>query len=139
MERMHEHGTFHHVGVATRDIAAEQRSLAPLGYQPVTGIIDDPVLGIRCCLLEGGGPRIELVSDLPGCEVVTPWLRRGTKYYHLAFEIDDMDAMPARVSAMGGKITQAPRPARLFDGRPVAFVLLRSLALIEYIQRKEST
>jgi methylmalonyl-CoA/ethylmalonyl-CoA epimerase len=126
---------FHHIGIASADIEQDLRSFTPFNYKLVSEIVDDPGLGIRCCLLEGGGPRLELVSDLANCEVVTPWLNRGTKYYHLAFEVDDIEAKCAAMRASGGKVMRKPKPARLFGGRPVAFVMLRSLALVEYIQR----
>ena len=57
---------FHHVGFACTDLDAEERVFACFGYTPEGQDFQDPVQGIRGRFLASGGPRLELLSELPG-------------------------------------------------------------------------
>jgi methylmalonyl-CoA/ethylmalonyl-CoA epimerase len=94
---------------------------------------NDTALGVRGVFMEGAGPRLELVSDLPGEGVVQPWLRRQAAMYHLAFEVADVSVAIAAASARGARVVTRPTPSVAFGGRPIAFVMLRNGALVELI------
>jgi len=130
---------FHHIGLACRDFAAEQRALETLGYRAESPVYDDPGLGIRCQFLtlpeSAGAPRLELVAPLPGSTVLDPWLKQGTKLYHLAFFTDDLDRALADLQAQRGKIVVPPTPAVAFAGKRVSFVMLPNMLLSELIEQ----
>ena len=49
--------------------------------------------------VEGLGPRLELLAPLEGSTVLDPWLRGGSRMYHLAYEVADLDAAVAAAEA----------------------------------------
>ena len=132
---MIESGGFHHIGVACRDLEREEAAYAALGYRRESDEFDDPGHGIRGVFLEGPGPRLELVMDRPGSNVLQPWLRRRSSVYHLGFEVDDLGRAIAEHVTVNAKLLVPPRPAVAFDGRSVAFVVLRNAMLVELIAR----
>ena len=128
---------FHHVGLACRDLAAEQRALEIMGYRAESPVYEDPDLGIRCQFLaiSAAAPRIELVAPLAGSAVLDPWLEKGVKLYHLAFLTADLAGELARLQAQRGKIIVPPTPAVAFGGKRVSFVMLPNMLLSEFIER----
>lgn len=126
---------FHHVGVACADIEAEAARLAPLGYAPEAAPFVDPVQGVRGMFLTGQAPRLELLepleADRPG--VLTSYLARETKLYHLAYLTSDLDKAIDNLRRERAKLIVAPVPAVAFDGRPIAFLVLPNLMLVELV------
>jgi methylmalonyl-CoA/ethylmalonyl-CoA epimerase len=128
-------GRFHHVGVATEGIADAERVYADLGYRREGAEFCDPSQGIRGVFLVGPGPRLELLEPLDDSHTLDAWLRAGSRMYHLAYEVDDLDGMLATArSQFHALVVRPPTPAPAFNGRHIAFVLLRNRALIEFIQ-----
>jgi methylmalonyl-CoA/ethylmalonyl-CoA epimerase len=125
---------FHHIGLATRDIDAEALRLASLGYQQEGPDFEDEGLGIRGRFVVGVGPRIELVAPFGARDPLGPWLATGVKMYHLAWETPSLEAAIAAQRAAGAKLVVPPTPAVAFGRRPVAFLMLPTLLLIELIQ-----
>lgn len=123
---------FHHIGVACRDLLKSEGAYSALGYARVSAF-EDLGLGVRGVFLEGRGPRLELIADLPGERVVAPWLSHDAAMYHLAFETPDLAAALAAASDQGAKVVVRPTVAVAFQGRLVAFVMLRNMALIELV------
>lgn len=126
---------FHHIGMATRAIAPELAFFQALGYRLEGAPFSDPVQGIAGCFLAGPGPRLELLENLPGASTLTPWLASGLRMYHLAYEVDAMDAALAGARAARGKVLVAPVPAVAFGGRRIAFALFRNGLMLEFIER----
>jgi methylmalonyl-CoA/ethylmalonyl-CoA epimerase len=124
--------SFHHIGVACRDLSKNEGAYSALGYARVSEF-EDPGLGVRGVILEGRGPRLELIADLPGERVVAPWLVHDAAMYHLAYETANLAASLVAASDHGAKVIRRPKPAVAFEGRLVAFVMLRNLALVELI------
>jgi hypothetical protein len=58
------------------------------------------------------------------------------KLYHLAYETTNLDAAIAVQRASGAKLVVKPVEAVAFQGRKVAFVMLRNRLLIELIARE---
>lgn len=126
--------TFHHIGLACRDLDAEAKPFELLGYRPEASDFTDPRQGIRGRFLIGPGLRLELLVPLPGSTVLDPWLGKEIKMYHQAFESPSLEASIEHLRASRGKVVVPPTPAVAFDGRLISFVLLRNLTLIELIQ-----
>jgi methylmalonyl-CoA/ethylmalonyl-CoA epimerase len=94
-------------------------------------------LGVEVAFLTGSGPRIELVAALPGAgagsEVLAGWLNRGTKLYHTAYEVPNLhELLETRLSGQA-KLVLGPQPAVAFQGREVAFLMMRNGLLVELI------
>lgn len=127
--------TFHHVGYACRDLDAELAGLSVLGYSAVEARFEDPGQGVAGLFCEdaAGGPRIELLAPLPGCDVLDPWLRGPAKLYHLAYEVPEIEPAIDRATREGARLVRPPVPAVAFDGRPIAFLMLPTRLLVEYV------
>jgi len=125
---------FHHVGVACRDLEAEARALAVLGYRAESQDFTDPGQGIQGRFIAGPGPRIELLTQTDGSSVLEPWLAKGVKAYHLGYEVRRLDAEVERLKAAGGIVVTPARPAVAFGGRRISFVMLPNLFLVELIE-----
>lgn len=127
---------FHHIGVVSTNLDRDMVAFACQGYTRAGEDFEDPVQGIQGRFLEGPGPRLELVRQTSEEGVLANWSKQGTKFYHLAYETPNIDATLEAVKAQGGKIVVAPVPAVAFDNLPIAFVMMRNMALVEYIQAK---
>ena len=128
--------TFHHVGVACTDIAAEVHRLQCLGYAREGGEFVDPIQGVRGIFLGGQQPRLEILEPLDGRSgVLSSWLRAGTKLYHLAYEVDRLERAIAFMRQSRAKLLVPPTPAVAFQGRHIAFLILPNQLLVEFIAR----
>lgn len=124
---------FHHIGVACRDFESEEKNFARLGYRPESSDVFDPIQGVHIRFLVGGGPRLELLRNHAEPGVLTSWLQKGIRLYHLAYETPDIAASSRHLAVAGAKQVSAPVPAVAFGGRLVSFHLLANLIMIELI------
>jgi methylmalonyl-CoA/ethylmalonyl-CoA epimerase len=124
---------FHHIGIACRDFEAETQAFGMLGYTAESPDFYDPLQGIDGRFLIGGGPRLELLRNHQEPGVLTPWLRKGIRFYHLAFEADDFALRRGELADLGAKEVVAPQPAVAFGGRLICFTMLKNHTLIELI------
>jgi methylmalonyl-CoA/ethylmalonyl-CoA epimerase len=128
-------GSFHHIGVATEGIAEAERTYAALGYEREGGEFCDHAQGVRGVFIVGPGPRLELLEALGDGQTLDPWLRAGSRMYHLAFEVDDLEGtLSTARSQLQALVVRPPTPAPAFGGRRIAFVLMRNRALVEFIE-----
>jgi methylmalonyl-CoA/ethylmalonyl-CoA epimerase len=126
---------FHHVGVACRDFDAEEKLFSMLGYQREGDDFLDPIQGVYGRFLVGAGPRLELLRNQEEPGVLSPWLKSRTKFYHLAYETDDLAGSGLELAKLGAKQVVAPVPAVAFGFRKISFHMLPNMALIELISR----
>lgn len=125
---------FHHLGVACRNIEREAAAWSGLGYcQEGEGFIDE-TQGIKGVFLHGVGPRLELLEDLPGRQTITPWVEKGVKIYHMAFEVKVIEKEIDELVQKRARLVVPPVPASAFDNRRICFVMLKNLALVELIE-----
>jgi len=126
--------TFHHLGVASPDLAAEIDALASLGYVAAGKPFTDPVQGVRGLFLRGLGPQLEVLEQLPGSTVLDDWLARGVRIYHQAFVADPLQGELRRLQERGALLLVGPTPAVAFAGRLICFVMLKDRMLVELIE-----
>jgi len=121
---------FHHVGVACRNIEEEIEKISRIhSIATQTPILFDPLQDAQLCLLTlADGVNIELVSG----KQVELFVKKGINYYHLCFEVDDLDAEVARLEEEGAHLISPPKPAILFNNRRVAF-LRASYGIVELL------
>lgn len=128
-------GVFHHFGIATESIARDEATFLELGYSPESSPFIDEAQGIRGVFMTGPGPRLELLEPFGGSPTLEPWLTSGSRIYHQAFEVDDLAQAVAQVSETKvARLLRKPTPASAFQGRSIAFVMLRNHLVIELIQ-----
>lgn len=126
--------SFHHLGVACRDIDREREGWLRLGYALEGEAFTDPVQKIHGCFIIGPGPRLELLAPAAEGSPVEGYLQRGTKFYHQAFEARDFDGALQALQGKGLRVTAGPVPAVAFGGRRIAFLMTPTLNLIEIIE-----
>jgi methylmalonyl-CoA/ethylmalonyl-CoA epimerase len=126
---------FHHIGVACRDLDAEEVAFSILGYVREGSEFYDAIQGVHGRFLTGGGPRLEILRNHEEPGVLSNWLKKGIRFYHLAYETDRFDECSAAFAADGAKCVVAPVPAVAFGGRTISFYLMRNLTLVELINR----
>lgn len=125
---------FHHLGVACRDIEKEFSIWAQLGYRPEGTTFVDKTQGVKGLFLRGTGPRLELLEDLPGHKTVAPWLERGVKIYHTAFQVREIRKEIDFLTQNRARVVTPLVPACAFNGCLITFLMLKNLALIELIE-----
>jgi methylmalonyl-CoA/ethylmalonyl-CoA epimerase len=126
--------TFHHVGVAVRDLGRAVESLRQLfPNAAITPVVDDPNQGVRIQFLRLGDLRVELLEPLANPSPVDAILKRGIGLYHVCFEIDDLEECLTQWVEAGATLLSPAKPARAFDNRRVAFVMCQGL-MIELLE-----
>lgn len=125
---------FHHVGLACRDIEVEQRAHRLLGYADEGVPFVDPLQRIRGCFMTHGGMRVELLEPAAEDSPLEPFISRGLKMYHQAFETAAIEHSIDELKGAGAALAVPPTPAVAFDQRPIAFLMLRTTMLVELIQ-----
>ncbi|NYT58411.1 VOC family protein [Alcaligenaceae bacterium] len=126
--------TFHHIGIACRDLDAESVHWQALGYVIEEPEFEDPVQRVRGRFLVGPGPRLELLTPAGPGSPVEGVIKRRNKMYHQAFEAPDFMAAISALEAGGARLVSEPASAVAFDGRRIAFLLLPNANLIEIIE-----
>jgi catechol 2,3-dioxygenase-like lactoylglutathione lyase family enzyme len=125
---------FHHVGLASRRIADELVALQAFGYHREGEPFVDERQGIRGQFMVGRGPRLEVLEPTDGSRTLDPWLAKGVKLYHQAFEVHDLDDQLRQRRAAGAIVVVPATPATAFGGRRIAFVMLPNRLLVELVE-----
>lgn len=125
---------FHHIGYATTSLTREREFFEHLGYVQEGCDFIDSEQGVRGCFLQGPGPRLELLENLPNSDTLTPWLNAGIKMYHFAYEVADLDKAMNWARLHRGRMTVAPVSATAFDGRRICFFAFRQGPMLEFVE-----
>jgi methylmalonyl-CoA/ethylmalonyl-CoA epimerase len=125
---------FHHIGYATKSLAHDREFFKQLGYVQEDDDFIDPEQGILGCFLEGPGPRLELLENLPGSDTLTPLLNSGIRMYHLAYQVENLEEAIVWARSKRGRMTVAPVPAVAFKGRRICFFAFREGPMLEFIE-----
>ena len=125
---------FHHVGLACRRLEVEKRAHELLGYTVEGEPFSDPVQKVDGLFMDHGPMRVELLAPASEDSPLQDYLRRGIRLYHEAFETPDLRASIAALEAGGARLVTGPVTAVAFGGREIAFLMLRSMSLVELIQ-----
>ncbi len=126
--------TFHHVGVACRDLDAEAGPWLSIGYAAEGVDFEDQIQQVRGRFLVGVGPRLELLVGLGPSSPAAAALARGSKFYHQGFVTPRFEESLAALRRARCKVTVGPTPAVAFGGRRIAFLMMPNMNLIELIE-----
>lgn len=113
---------FHHVGVACKDVQAELQNIRKLHTVITeTPIVFDPNQQAELCMVTvEDGLNIEFVSGKP----VENLLKKRISYYHICYEVENIDMAIEHLTENGGMLISSPKEAILFNNRKVAFLML---------------
>lgn len=116
------------------------KSLAHIGYETSGDSFIDQLQGIRGqFVVSGSGPRLEIVEDLPGSRTVSPWLRRSTVFYHVAFEVSSFDAQLGILVKEGAKVVgNGVSPSVAFGGRRICHLMQASRMIVELVEKVQA-
>ena len=127
--------TFHHIGIACRDIAKTQAFYLGQGYT-ASPVVEDPLQHVRICFLEKeGAPRIELLEPLDDQSPVARTLATsGVSPYHMCYEVEDIEAAVNHLRGQRFLLVNGPVPACAMDDRRIAFLFQKNTGLIELVE-----
>ena len=126
--------TFHHIGLACRSLQSEIKAHELLGYRIEGPAFHDPIQHINGIFMVHGPMRIELIEPVGEHAPVRNIVARGIKMYHQCFEVADIQQSLSDLKSHGAHIIAEPVPAIAFQGRPIAFLILRTSLIVELIQ-----
>ena len=128
--------TFHHIGIACRDIDKSKAFYIGLGYTAAATVLD-PLQRVNVCFLEKqGAPRLELLEPVGNDSPVARTLATaGVTPYHLCYEVHDLDvAIDHLRTSRRFLLVNCPVPACAMDDRRVAFMFQKDTGLIELVE-----
>jgi len=123
---------FHHLGIACSDII-KTRIFLKKTFNIVSSseIIFDKNQNVNLCLLTNeSGTNIELVSG----KTVDKFIKKNQYLYHSCWEVTDLNQEINNFCINGAILISEPMPAKLFNGRHVAF-LFTELGIIELLEK----
>lgn len=125
---------FHHIGVATKSIEKELKIYEKLGYKPVSNIFIDETQKIKGLFIQAKGqPQLELLENLTPDGPLTTYLKKGIKFYHFAYAVNNIyEELDNIIKILGGMIIQQPISATYFD--KICFLMLPNMTMIELVQ-----
>ena len=129
--------SFHHIGIACRDIERTAAFYTAMGYTAAP-VVEDPLQHVNVCFLDkDGAPRVELLSPLDDQSPVQRTLdTAGVAPYHMCYEVEDIEAAIARLrSAQRFLLVSGPVAACAMDDRRVAFLYQKNTGLIELVEK----
>jgi len=129
--------TFHHVGVAVRDLSAAIPIYKNLfGYDPISGPFDDPIQKVSVCFLSRGegDPSIELVAPLGPDSPIDRTLKKGGGTYHVCYQVADINTAIDHLTGQGSLLLSGPVPAVAFEMREIAWLMTKANLLVELVQ-----
>lgn len=123
----------HHIGIATKNI---EESLKKYEFffniKRKSEIVFDQEQNSYLIFLETNeGLNVEFISG----EKVANIVEKGIYYYHLCYEVDDIELTIERFNKKGAIIISPPKPAKLFNNRKVAFVYA-SDGIVEFLEKE---
>lgn len=127
--------SFHHIGIACRDISKSMAFYVAMGYQP-SPVIDDPLQHVRVCFMDKpDSPRIELLEPLDDQSPVIRTLENsGVTPYHICYEVEDIEEAIASLRKQRFLLVNGPVPACAMSDRRVAFLFQKHTGLIELVE-----
>ncbi len=129
--------TFHHLGLAAKDVGAASRFLSGLGYR-AGPMVFDPLQNVNLgMLIHPEMPDVEIIHPAQGAGPLDDLLssHRDGLVYHMCYTSCDLDKSLEAIEADGLRLFEVsqPKPAVLFGGKPVSFYVIGGVGLIEII------
>jgi methylmalonyl-CoA/ethylmalonyl-CoA epimerase len=132
-----EQYTFHHIGVAVRDLSkAIPIYKALFNYDLISGPFDDPIQNVSVCFLSRGenDTVIELVAPLGPNSPIDRILKKGGGTYHVCYTVQNINAAIHHLVEQGSFLLSGPVPAAAFEMRHIAWLMTEVDLLVELVQ-----
>lgn len=113
----------HHVSLDVRDVEVSRAFYGELLGLPE---IERPDIGLPGAWYQAGPIQLHLIQVPEGADVGTPATQPTPLANHLAFEIEDCDAVQATLESAGYSVISLTRSSQLFvadpDGNMIEFI-----------------
>ena len=130
----------HHIGIASDDIdSAIQRHRALFNLHPITEVVKDPVQKVLAVLLSApeAPVPIEIVAPLTDDSPLANILKKGIRIYHLCYLVEDIEKALEYARKQNSVIVSKPSPAKLYNGRRIAFIYTPDKYVVEFLEQEE--
>jgi len=117
-------GNLNHVAIAVPDLAAATAKYRDLLGAKVSAPKDEPDHGVRVVFVELPNTKIELLEPLGDDSPINGFLAKNPDggIHHLCFEVDDVNAASAKLSAESVRILGSGEAKIGAHGKPVLFL-----------------
>lgn len=127
--------TFHHIGVAVKEIE-KSAALYELGGYKRSSTIYDPIQHVNICwLTKEGMPSVELLEPIddssPVCKILE---KNGVIPYHTCYVVDGLDEAIADLRKQRYVLVRQPEEAVAINGSRVCFMFNKYVGLIELVE-----
>jgi methylmalonyl-CoA/ethylmalonyl-CoA epimerase len=129
----------HHVGFVVASIEAAMPGLLKAMNGKWDGtIFHDPAQCVKVAFFSTPGTdvQIELVEPAGERDPVSAFLAKGGGIHHVCYEVDDCEAVMARMRQEKALVVRRPKPAVAFEGRRIAWMLTAEKLLIELVETR---
>lgn len=125
---------FHHIGVATKHIDREFSIYQKMGYRKLEEPFCDEIQKIKgMFIVADNQPCLELLENLSEEGPLTSVLSKGIKYYHTAYEVQNIeDALSEVLNELGAMVICPITQATYF--KKICFLMLKNRAIIELVE-----
>ena len=129
--------TFHHIGIATKDIEKTILKYNILGYELVSKKIFDPIQNVYIVFMEKeGSPRVELVAPVnENSPILNILNKNGTIPYHFCYEVDNIEEEVKKLQKLKFILISKIVPAVAIENRLVCFLYNKEAGLIELLNK----
>ena len=127
--------TFHHIGVAVKDIDKTATVYVAGGYKK-SDTVFDPIQHVNICwLTKKGMPTVELLAPVddssPVCKILE---KNGVTPYHTCYVVENIDQTVSELRKQKYVLVSRPAEAVAICNSKVAFMHHRHLGLIELVE-----
>ena len=125
----------HHVGYLTKKLEKSREQFLNLGFSVEKPSKYDEIREINIEFLVRDGYRVELIEPTGKESRMYPLLKsyRNTPY-HICYEVEDINKAIEELEEMNYQVIDPPQTAPCIDGAPVAFLMHRSMGIIELVE-----
>ncbi len=122
---------FHHIGIATESIKDTLEKLASvMNISEKSEILYDELQDATLCMIKlEEGIELELIEG----NVVKNYIKKRQYLYHTCYSTTNIEKEVQKLESLGALLVRESRPAKLFNGRKVAF-LMWDIGLIELVE-----
>lgn len=130
----------HHIGYAVADLQMSIDMYRRMGWYQSTQTYEDNGMKVKIAFMVNklDGSCIELIAPLGDSSPVSDILLHNKNVslpYHICYETDDMERSLSVLKRRGFMMVKNLSPAVAFDNRMVAFLLNKSVGMIELVEK----
>ena len=127
--------SFHHIGVAVKDIEATASFYERGGYKR-SPVVFDPLQNVNICwLTKNASPTVELLAPVDDYSPINRTLEKvGVSPYHCCYEVDNIYESILKLKEQKFVMIGKPVEAVAFCGSRICFLYNKNVGLIELVE-----